>query len=234
MKWEGCAVDSLVLLGLALLDSLSAGTLVVPIVLLIRWRRLRAAQYSTYLATIAVAYFALGVLLLLGFRWVVNLVTQAAASTWFAWVTLILGVVLAAFGILSPNPKKRTAEEIVEQRAAQSGGGYRLLAMIMLALAAAVTEVATMLPYLAAIGILQSLSLAFVAQLGVLAVYCVVMVSPAILIGAVAGLFGDRVFTTLIKVIPRLEYEVKITLLWLAAIAGIYLLSRSVGKLGLI
>lgn len=56
-------MDYLVLVGLALLDSLSAGTLLIPVVLLIVWRRMRGAAYVTYLGTIVLSYFAVGIAL---------------------------------------------------------------------------------------------------------------------------------------------------------------------------
>lgn len=53
--------DFLPLAGLALVDSLSAGTLVIPIALIVIWRRVRLGLLGTYLATIATAYCCLGI-----------------------------------------------------------------------------------------------------------------------------------------------------------------------------
>lgn len=48
--------DFLALAGLALVDSLSVGTLVIPIALIIMWRRVRIGLMGVYLATIGGAY----------------------------------------------------------------------------------------------------------------------------------------------------------------------------------
>ncbi|TVU81351.1 hypothetical protein FQN05_11765 [Corynebacterium aurimucosum] len=53
---ENSMSEFLPLAGLALVDSLSAGTLVIPIALIVIWRRVRLGLLGTYLATIATAY----------------------------------------------------------------------------------------------------------------------------------------------------------------------------------
>ena len=228
-------MDYLVLIGLALLDSLSAGTLLIPVILLIVWQRMRLAPYLTYLGTIALSYFAIGYALFFGLRRAVDAVARVTSEEWFGWAMLVLGVLLAAYGILSPNPKKRTVEEVLKSRSEETErASAGLAAMVGLAMGAAVIEVATMLPYLAATGIMQSLSVPPVAQVLILALYCVVMIAPALIIGAVFAAYGDKAYNRIAKAIPRLEYETKITVLWVAAIVGIVLTVRSANQLGLI
>lgn len=228
-------MDYLVLIGLALLDSLSAGTLLIPVVLLIVWRRMRFVPYFTYLSTIALSYFAIGIALFFGLRRAVDAVAKVTSEEWFAWAMLVLGILLAAYGILSPNPKKRTVEEVLESRSEETekaSAGFA--AMVGLAMGAAVIEVATMLPYLAATGIIEALTVPLAVQLLILALYCVVMIAPALFIGAVFAAYGDRVYNRIAKAIPRLEYETKVTVLWVAAIVGIFLVVRSANQLELI
>lgn len=52
--------------GLALLDSLSLGTLVIPLALIVHWRAVRVPALTTYLLTVAAVYFLLGLGILLG------------------------------------------------------------------------------------------------------------------------------------------------------------------------
>ena len=198
-------MDYLVLVGLALLDSLSAGTLLIPVVLLIVWRRMRGAEYVTYLGTIVLSYFAVGIALFFGLRQALDAVSGIASNTWFSWVMM--------------DTKK---------------GSAGLPAMVGLALAAAVVEVGTMLPYLAAIGIIESMAVPFAVQLLILALYCVVMILPAVIVGVLFAAFGDKVYSRVVSVIPRLEYETKVTVLWVAAIIGIVLVARSANQLGFI
>lgn len=225
------------LFGLALIDSLSLGTLVIPIVLLLKWGRVRVLPFGTYLATISVSYLLIGVALFFGMRWVIEAFSQVATTVWFSWITLVLGVALFIFGVFSPNPVKKTADEIMDARASQTNltarKGTGLLGVMSLAVGAAVLETATMLPYLAAIGIIQSLEVSFGAQLVVLALYCLVMVAPAALIGCCARMWGDRAFEKILKIMPRLEFEAKITILWVAAIVGGLLTRNAVNRLDL-
>lgn len=226
-------MDFLLLGGLALLDSLSVGTLIIPIVALVAWRGLRPAPYATYLITIALSYLALGITLMLGITFFTEVAHLVSSSTWFSWVTLLLGVALAAYGILSPTPKKKTVDDITAERAQpRTASRSTFLAMVALALGAAVVEAATMLPYLAAISLLHTTGLAFGVRTLILALYCLVMITPAALIGVAAGILGPRIFGALTAILPRLEYETRVTLLWVAAIIGIILVSRSLPQLG--
>ncbi|WP_201612883.1 GAP family protein [Gulosibacter hominis] len=229
-------LDIIPLIGLALVDSLSVGTLVIPLTLLLRWGHLRTIPYATYLCTITVAYFALGITLMLGFAGIGSIITEATQTDWFPWVTLVLGAALAVFGIFAPNPKKPEPGETnvptdttKMQKATRAG----LAGMVSLALGAAVIEAATMLPYLAAIGIMQSFEITPLLRLALLAAYCIIMVLPAMLAGGAMGLVGDRLADRLQRWIPRLNYEAKVTLLWIAAIVGITMVYRSANALNL-
>ena len=50
-------------------------------------------------------------------------------------------------------------------------------------------------------------------------------------LATLALLFGQKFFPRLERLIPRLEYEAKVTLLWIAAIVGIYMVVHSVPML---
>lgn len=54
-------------IGLALLDSLSLGTLVIPLALIVHWRAVRVPALTAYLFTVAAVYVLLGLGMLLGF-----------------------------------------------------------------------------------------------------------------------------------------------------------------------
>ena len=54
------------------------------------------------------------------------------------------------------------------------------------------------------------------------------MIVPTIILATLALVFGQRFFPKLERIIPRLEYEAKVTLLWIAAIVGIYMVVNSV------
>lgn len=227
-------MDFITLLGLALVDSLSAGTLIIPIVLLLLWQRMRLPHFITYLGTIVGAYFAIGVAGILALEHVRASVDTLTSSHWLRWALFLLGIALLAFGILAPTPKKKPPEEVIARRS--KGIGVETsspLSMVVLALGAAVIEVATMLPYLAALGIIRTLELNLPGQLLILGVYCLVMILPATVIGCLYKAFGERISPKLTRSMASLEYETAITLLWIAVIVGINLVFRNGKHLGL-
>lgn len=103
--------------------------------------------------------------------------------------------------------------------------------MVALGLGASLTEAATMLPYIAAMGIIGSWEIPSAAKAGAVGIYCLIMIVPTVVLATLALLFGRKFFPRLERLIPRLEYEAKVTLLWIAAIVGIYMVIHSVPML---
>ena len=217
------------LVGLALLDSLSIGTLVIPLALIVMWRSVRVPALAAYLLTVAAVYFALGVAMLLGFTGLSAYVERITNTPVFPWITLILGAILAIYGIFGPDPVKPTPGELPKQL--NKPIRTSLPKMIILGLGASLTEAATMLPYLAAMGIISDWDTPMAGQLVAIAAYCGVMVAPTVILAAIALVAGQKFFPRLEKAIPRLQYEAKVTLLWIAAIVGIYMVIHSVGAI---
>lgn len=208
--------DLLALLGLALLDSMSLGTLVIPLVLVISRRRVDAAPLFFYFATVVLLYFFLGTAIALGF----DLLSDVAGRIWDSepaqWFKVVAGLGLLAYGIFAPDPVKREGHR-APPRSLHPG------AMVTLGAGAALTEAATMVPYLAANGIITSMDIGWPLRLALLAAYCVVMILPALVLIAAAALAGQRIWPHLEKIVPTLEREAKVTLLWIAAIVGVWM-----------
>lgn len=221
-------VDILPLIGLALVDSLSIGTLIIPIALIVLWGKVHISPLSIYLGTVLTCYFALGLALLFGLQTFHTLGNQH----WFHWAVLMIGIGLTAIGFLSPTPQRNSATTSKKVRKTNSTS---MAAMMSLALGASVVEAFTMLPYLAAMGIIQSFEISPTSKIGIILLYCIIMILPASVISTVALSSTSKKFLTTIESwIPRLEYEAKITLLWVAAIAGIYIVFTRATILGLI
>ncbi|UIZ93436.1 GAP family protein [Corynebacterium sp. CNCTC7651] len=215
-------------IGLALLDSLSLGTLVIPLALIVHWRSVRVPALTAYLVTVAGVYFVLGLGLLLGFAGLGTALDRLTKTDVFPWITLILGAALAIFGIFSPNPKKPEPGQLPKRAA---GATNSVPSMVAIGLGASLTEAATMLPYLAAMGIIGSWDIPTAAKVGAVGMYCLIMIAPTIILATLALVFGQRFFPKLERIIPRLEYEAKVTLLWIAAIVGIYMVANSVATI---
>lgn len=172
---------------LALVDSTSFGTLGVPVWMLSR-ARVRVAAVLTYLFTISALYWALGVALLLGAAPMLGWLAGAANRPVFDWLQLVVGVALLALSLRfdgSRAARSRTQREHTGGRRAGwlsrlSGPDARLRDVALVAVLAGLVEAASMLPYLGAIALLTSSTLAVPTQALVLVGYVVVMVLPAL------------------------------------------------------
>jgi len=177
-----------VLAALALLDSLSFGTLLIPVWLLMAPGRVRLGRLGVYLATVLLFYFAVGVLLLFAADAIMPLLSPALGSPLWSWGLLVVGLLLCAWSfVLDARSKRKPAGggKLMRWRTRALGderGIAALAPLMVLAVSAVAIELASMLPYLAAIGIISSSNLGTAPALGLLAGYCVVMLLPAFLL----------------------------------------------------
>lgn len=108
------------------------------------------------------------------------------------------------------------------------------LPLVGLALGAGVVEVATMVPYLGAIGILSASGLPTGTNVAILAAYCLVMVLPALLL-TVGRLFASRLVDPLLRRIDAwFAKNGEETTGWILGIIGFVLAFRAAGTLGII
>ncbi|CAM3494411.1 GAP family protein [Occultella aeris] len=296
---------SLSLLGplavLALIDSTSFGTLLIPIWLMLAPGRLRAQRVIVFVATVAVFYFGVGLALLAGASGLASI--MESDSPVLLWVQLAVGVALFVGSFFVGRKKKtsdggaaagaggvavsgRSAGAAAEGGAGASGsgtgmgaragragaggaeggvwtaaaaaasagtapgvgadqtapaltgrlarwrertvategrGGY--LALMGLALGAAVLEVATMLPYLGAIGLITGADLAGPERVLVLAGYCLVMITPALVLLAGRVLARRAVEPVLQRLSDWMARSAGETMAWIMGILG-FLIAR--------
>jgi hypothetical protein len=216
------------LAALALVDSTSFGTLVIPLALIIRSRGVQLPGLLAYFGTVVGLYFLIGIALLLGAEALTDWVSDLLELRVVKWAQLVLGLGLLAFGVFKRKPKNKPP------RTAKVPARLAPRAMVTLALGAVVLEVATMLPYIAAIAILSSMGVGVGIKFGILLAYCLVMILPAVVLIGIAKLFGERIWPRLERVLGWLERQTAETILWIAAIAGIYLAAGAAASLGFI
>ncbi len=216
------------LVGLALVDSTSIGTLVVPIWLLLAPQRPPVRKLAGYLVSIAAFYFVVGVALLAvagaGLSWL----RDAARSPVIAIPQLIVGIALFALSFRFDSRKRRARGEPPRTerwraRALAAQSSQRGLAV--LAVTAGTIEVFSMLPYLAAIGLLVSNRLPAVEAVPLLAGYCLVMVVPAALILAARAALHTRIDGPLTALDAFLTRHADSAAGWVLGIVG-FLLAR--------
>jgi cytochrome c biogenesis protein CcdA len=208
-------VSLLSLAVLALIDSTSFGTLGIPLLLIVAARAIRARPLGVYFATVVVFYFVIGVLFLFGVDALFDRVSDALNTRAGGWSRLVAGagMVLVSFRIDTGSSKDKPGRNWIPGSDANG-------AMVMLGLTAAVIEVASMLPYLSVIGVLSSSSLAMPSRIGVLALYCVVMILPALVIVLIARLIGERLWPRLERISAWIQKNTAETVAWIVGIIG--------------
>ncbi|MGX1694576.1 GAP family protein [Microbacterium keratanolyticum] len=249
----------LTLIVLALIDSLSAGTLLIPLFLLMAPGRVRIQRVLLYLATISIFYLLIGLLFLWG---LVNLVQVAAdflTSPGGALVRFLVGagMLIAALSIPTKSAHERKAEKANADASLQAAASApstntptptllhdapapgrlsrwreRLLdpatrpfAIMGVALAAGLVEVATMLPYIAAMTQLAQAEISTPVRVAVMVGYCVVMILPALVLltlRVVAAPLVERALGRLAGFLQRTGAE---TTAWALGVVG-FLIAR--------
>lgn len=221
------------LTALALVDSTSVGTLVLPVWFLLVPGRVRIGRILLFLGTVAAFYLVLGIALTLGAGVLLEPVADAVDTTAGRVVRLVVGVVLVVLG-LTIEPWTRAGKE--RKRAARAARGPGRLArlrdaargdgprgaVVVLGVTAAGIEAASMVPYLAAIALLTTAGLALAPTVAVLAGYCLVMVLPALVLIAVRTALGDRLTPALARLEGWLTRNSAETLAWLLFLLGLY------------
>lgn len=89
-----------------------------------------------------------------------------------------------------------------------------------------------MLPYLGALGLMESLGWQHALQLVVLVFYCVVMILPALLLVLLRRVTGNRVEALLGRIGHKLNAFAAESLLWVAGVVGFLLLRSAALELG--
>lgn len=225
------------LVALALVDSTSIGTLVLPLWMLLA-PRVRPGRVLLFLATVAVFYYLVGVALLLGIDVSLGWASEAGASLGgnrpLAVLQLVVGVALfllswplerRAKGRPGPGPRAR------RWRAALQGDGVPARTTVGIAVLATTVEVATMLPYLAAMGLLSRSGLDRPGQLLVLVGYVVVMVLPALVLLAVRLVAARRVEPWLRRADDWMSARSGVAMSWVVGIVGFLVAADALQRL---
>ncbi|MEX0738215.1 MAG: GAP family protein [Pseudohongiella sp.] len=224
------------LTGLALLDSTSIGTLFIPVWLLLAPGGVKPMRILLYLATIALFYLLVGIVLMLGAAPLLGALGQFTDHPVLVWGQLLLGVVLIVVSFRFDSKRSRRLgkpDRAARWRERASGENVSARFLMTIALLAALAEVATMLPYLAGIAILSTSELAAPAVVGLLAAYCLVMVVPALLLLTLLKVSQRLVEPVLIKLDAWISRHGETTVGWIIGIAGFLVARDALAKLSL-
>lgn len=232
------------LVALALVDSTSFGTLVIPLWLMLAPGRMRVGRILVFLGTIAVFYFAVGVAVMFGAEAAVEQFGDFFTSRLALSMLFVLGALLIAWSFQLEAKAKRQKKtgappsgRFVKWRtravgANDDGGpsGRGGVALMGLAVGAGTLEVATMLPYLGAIGLLTTSGVTWPASGAVLAGYCVVMILPALVFLFLRLVAARQVDPLLTRLDAWLTRNSANTLSWVVGIIGVLLVVNTSGE----
>ncbi|MFT3799369.1 GAP family protein [Microbacterium sp.] len=236
------------LLALALVDGLSVGTFLIPLFLLLAPGRVRVRRITLYLATISAFYLAVGMLLMLG---IVNVIGTASAfivSTPGRVLLLLGGVALLVGGVwagVREDRLRKRARARGEDTARAKGRVLRwrdralddegpTWAIVGVALAAGVVEVAGMLPYLIGMGLIANEQIGLAARYGMLVAYCLVMIAPALVAMLVRAAAGGSAERALQRVAGWMQRAGGANTAWLLAVVGALVARGAAGGLGIL
>lgn len=235
-------VSSLIVL--ALIDSTSFGTLLIPVWLLATPKRIYMRRFLIYLATVVAFYFAVGLLMILGATAFINYFGDLLETNGFLILLLIIGISLIMIAeikgtkaaIAKANERVEKGEgRIVQWRKRLMGDEATsksyLVMLVGLALTAGIIELGTMLPYIAAIGLITSQGFALPFSVLLLLGYCLFMILPAIVL-LVGRLVAYRLVEgLLLKLENWLTKNAYMTTIWVVEIVGILLTVNMLNKL---
>jgi hypothetical protein len=213
------------LVGLALIDSTSIGTLFIPVWLLLAPVRVRAGRLLSYLGTVAAFYFIVGLGLVAGGAGLASAVGSASSSRPVLIVQLSIGVALFALSFWVEKRKDAATATILRWRDRAMTGAAGQRGLVGLALLAALAEVATMLPYLGAIALMAGADLPGPAIPALLAGYCLVMILPALALFALRTPGEARIEAVLERLNAWVVVQGGGLLSWVLGIAG-FLVAR--------
>ena len=108
------------------------------------------------------------------------------------------------------------------------------LGVVVLALLAGLMELPTMLPYLGALGLMESLGWHHMVQMAVLVGYCALMTLPALLLVLLRLTAGARVDRWLQRVGAKAGAFAAESLAWVAGFAGFLLIRSASNELGIL
>lgn len=233
------------LMVLALIDSTSFGTLLIPVWLLMSPGRMRLGRIAVFLSVVVGAYFVIGLALMFGAVALFNAYEDLLDTEQFLIGQLVLGIGLLIISQLmdTKNARARAAERaasgdgrLMRWRTQILGDGSTTsgstAAIVVLALSAVAVEVATMLPYLAAIGIISAQGAGWFISSLMLVGYCLFMITPAAVLTAGRIAARSALERPLTRLDDWLTRNAQATTAWVIGIVGFILAARAIFDLG--
>ncbi|MFC4619576.1 GAP family protein [Camelliibacillus cellulosilyticus] len=199
----------------ALLDTLSPTTLGVTVYMLLTEKERSISRIFVYLFTVALFYFIVGVMLMLGLDAVFQELSVFGESALFGNLMTLIGLGLLIGSFFAPKKPSSSPRKPKSKS---------MLAMVMLGFITGLIEVGTALPYFAAISMMTVAKLALNEWMPILVGYNFIMILPPLILMELHTLFKNRMQRPLKKIRETIEKRSGSTLSWVMFIAGIIIL----------
>ncbi|ATG56641.1 hypothetical protein CFK41_14025 [Brachybacterium ginsengisoli] len=231
------AAGPLGLVLLALVDSTSMGTLVIPVILLVvgEGGALRVAGRTLlFLSVIGLFYLVLGIGLLAGLLPLLESFGHLLAAPQVMLVLAVIGALLVVWSFrLDPKAVARRGGDPEASarrwtdRARRASG--RPAVLIGLALLAGLIEAASMIPYLAAMGILADMGVGLGRGTLILVGYCAVMILPGLVLCGVRAALGGGADALLDRAHEWAVKNATSAFSWAVGIIGVIIVLNTIG-----
>ncbi|MBK3493801.1 GAP family protein [Viridibacillus sp. YIM B01967] len=208
--------------GMALLDTLSPATIGVTVYLLLSDKERLTTRLTVYLLTVAGFYFAVGVALMLGIGFLLEIISGVFQNRVVSWTIFIIGGILFIASFYVPTKKSS------ELPAPKSKS---ILSMVALGFTTSLIEVGTAFPYFAVIGIMTTSNLSWIEWTSILAGYNFIMVLPSLVLFLFYPMFGRWMQKPLEKLHLKIANNSGSALSWIMCIVGIILIFNSLDYL---
>lgn len=215
---------------LALVDSTSFGTMLIPVWMMLA-PRLRVSRVLLFLGAVAGFYFVVGLALLAGLDVLSDLASSAGEVRAVVVAQLVVGVALFVWSFRLERAADGPSPRVQRWHERLTGEGLTVRTTLALAMTATVLEVATMLPYLAASGLISASDLSAGLQVLVLAAYVLVMVLPALVTLTVRVLARRLVEPLLVRLSAWMTERSGSAVSWVVGIVGFLLAADALQRL---
>ncbi|MDC2867856.1 GAP family protein [Bacillus sp. BP-3] len=205
--------------GLALLDTLSPTIIGVTLYLILTDNENLITRLSSYLITVMILYFSLGIIMILGLDYITDVFSNAFQNR---RVLFIIGAILFVGSYFIPINKKNNIPKPKTQG---------IFSIIIIGIVTFLIEAGIALPYLAAIGMLSTTNIPFYNKLSIIAAYNFIMILPALFILLGYKLYGSRINSKLVNLRKKISANTNKALSWIICIVGVILMLYSIDGL---
>lgn len=214
---------------LALADSTSIGTLVIPILMLLAPGPTPVLRLVTYLAIVAGLYFVIGIALLGAADAVAAVVASLDGAVGIV-IEGAVGAALVAYAVRSQrragSPRPSRLREWRERTLDPRGP---MAPLVTLAVIAVAVEAASMLPYIGGVALIARADLMWPASAALVLGYCLLMIVPAVVLMLVRSAAAERVQPWLMKIeVWSMKSTGSKLIPWAAGLAGLVLVVDAV------